>query len=227
MTLILCCGNPLRGDEAVGWRVAEQLPAAEILAFVVACHALVPEFAPAIAAAEVVIFVDACASGTPGEVHCTRILPTNAPAAPQHGQTPASLLARANALYRGRPAGYLINSRGAVRDGRASLPPSLTRCLAPSRSSKRSRRRSPGRDHSPTPTFRGERPGHARTQAPCSFPRIHPAGRACVSVNSGPEARVQRAIVDKTPRGTGVAPEARVGAGFRWDHDEGTENDRR
>ena len=68
MTLILCFGNPLRGDEAVGWRVAERLPGAEVGARVVACHALVPEFAPAIAAAEVVIFVDACAGGTPGEV---------------------------------------------------------------------------------------------------------------------------------------------------------------
>jgi hydrogenase maturation protease len=79
MTLIRCFGNPLRGDDAVGWRVAERLPAAEIGARVVACHALVSEFAPAIAAAEVVIFVEACAGGTPGEVRCTRIHPASVP----------------------------------------------------------------------------------------------------------------------------------------------------
>jgi hypothetical protein len=31
MTLILGFGNPLRGDEAVGWRVAERLNTAEAL----------------------------------------------------------------------------------------------------------------------------------------------------------------------------------------------------
>jgi hydrogenase maturation protease len=108
VTLILCFGNPLRGDEAVGWRVAERLPATAVGARVLACHALVPEFAPAIAAAEVVIFVEACASGTPGEVRCTRIHPAQLPAQPQHGETPASLLALANARHPGRPAAYLI-----------------------------------------------------------------------------------------------------------------------
>jgi hydrogenase maturation protease len=52
MTLILGLGNPLRADEAVGWRVAERLNTAEAGARVVACRALVPEFALAIAAAE-------------------------------------------------------------------------------------------------------------------------------------------------------------------------------
>jgi hydrogenase maturation protease len=108
MTLIICFGNPLRGDDAVGWRVAERLPAAEVGARVVACHALTPEFAPAIAAAEVVIFVEACAAGTPGEVRCTRIQPAHGPATRQHGETPASLLTLATARYSGRPAGYLI-----------------------------------------------------------------------------------------------------------------------
>ena len=42
MTLIICFGNPLRGDDAVGWRVAERLPAADVGARVVACHALTP-----------------------------------------------------------------------------------------------------------------------------------------------------------------------------------------
>ena len=108
MTLIICFGNPVRGDDAVGWRVAERLPAAEVGARVVACHALTPEFAPAMAAAEVVIFVEACAAGTPGEVRCTRIQPAHGPATRQHGETPESLLTLANAHSAGRPAAYLI-----------------------------------------------------------------------------------------------------------------------
>ena len=125
MTLILCFGNPLRGDEAVGWRVAERLPAAEVGARVLACHALVPEFAPAIAAAEVVIFVDACAGGTPGEVDCTRIHPATAPTPPRHGETPESLLALANALYPGRPAAYLITIAAAQLEIGAPLSPAV------------------------------------------------------------------------------------------------------
>jgi hydrogenase maturation protease len=124
MTLILCCGNPLRGDDAVGWRVAERLAGEAIQARVVACQALVPEFAPVIAAAEVVIFVDACAGGTPGEVHCTHIHPAGASAPSQHGHTPAGLLALANALYRGRPVAYLVTiAAGQFEMGAPLSPP--------------------------------------------------------------------------------------------------------
>ncbi len=108
MTLILCFGNPLCGDDAVGWQVAEHLRAAEIRARVVACPALVAEFAAVIAAAEMIIFVNARAGGTPGEVNCTRIHPASAPEAMQHGDTPAGLLALANARYHSRPAAYSI-----------------------------------------------------------------------------------------------------------------------
>jgi hydrogenase maturation protease len=108
MILIICFGNPLRGDDAVSWRVAERLPASDVGARVVACHALTLELAPAIAAAEVVIFVAACAAGTPGEVRCTRIQPAHRRTPSQHGETAVSLLTLASARYRGRPAAYLI-----------------------------------------------------------------------------------------------------------------------
>jgi hydrogenase maturation protease len=125
MTLILCCGNPLRGDDAVGWCVAERLGGEAIRTRIVACHALVPEFAPAIAAAKVVVFVDAFAGGTPGEVHCTRIHAATAPAPPRHGETPESLLALANALYPGRPVAYLITIAAAQFEMGAPLSPAV------------------------------------------------------------------------------------------------------
>jgi hypothetical protein len=59
-------------------------------------------------AAEVIIFVNASAGARPGEVHCTRIHPANAPAATQHGDTTAGLLALAKTRYHSRPAAYLI-----------------------------------------------------------------------------------------------------------------------
>ena len=108
MILIIGVGNPLRGDDAVGWRVAERLPASDVGARVVACHALTLEFAPVIATAEVVIFVETCTAGTPGEVRCTRIQPAHRRTPPQHGETPVSLLTLASARYCGRPAAYVI-----------------------------------------------------------------------------------------------------------------------
>jgi hydrogenase maturation protease len=108
MTLVICVGNPLRGDDAAGWHVAERLPAADVGARVVSCHGLTAEFAPAIAVAEVVIFVEACAAGTPGEVRCTRIQAAHGSTPPQHGETAVSLLTLASARYRARPAAYVI-----------------------------------------------------------------------------------------------------------------------
>src|SRR4029453_13504299 len=66
--------------------------------------------------------------------------------------------------------------------------------------------------HRPTPTLRGERrPRCARGRT--AFVSTHRSRRPSTSVGPlGAEAGVQHAIVDKTPRGTGVALEARVGA---------------
>ena len=58
--LIIGYGNPLRGDDGLGWRAAEQL--AEIIpqseAEVIACHQLTPELAEPISRARLVIFID-------------------------------------------------------------------------------------------------------------------------------------------------------------------------
>jgi hydrogenase maturation protease len=126
MTLVLCFGNPLRGDDAVGWRVAEQLAAGDTWVCVVACHALVAELAAVIAAAEVIIFVNASAGARSGEVHCTRIHPVNASAATQRGDTTAGLLALAKIRYHSRPAVYLITIAAEQFEMGTPLSPAVT-----------------------------------------------------------------------------------------------------
>ena len=70
--LIIGYGNPLRGDDGVGWRVAEAVAAAlpDGAAEVLTVHQLTPELAELMSRADRVIFIDAAAEGEAGEVSC-------------------------------------------------------------------------------------------------------------------------------------------------------------
>ncbi|MCC6177585.1 MAG: hydrogenase maturation protease [Chloroflexi bacterium] len=123
-------GNPLRGDDGLGWHVARALDAmvgseavggseeavGSGLATVLACHQLTPELAESIARARLVVFVDARAGGMPGRVEARPVDDEAAPAggwAFSHHVTPALLLAAAAYLFGSRPAAYLVTVDGA------------------------------------------------------------------------------------------------------------------
>jgi len=115
-TLIVGYGNPLRGDDGLGWHVAERLralvrdPDVEILAL----HQLTPELMDPISRADRVIFIDACEGPVPGEIQERTIEPQAAArAAFSHHATPAALLAGARALYGRAPQATLITVTGA------------------------------------------------------------------------------------------------------------------
>jgi len=114
-TLIIGYGNPLRGDDGLGWRVAERLralirnPEVEILAL----HQLTPELMDPISRAGSVIFIDACVGPVPGEIQERSVEPQASGAAFSHHATPAALLAGARALYGRAPAATLITVTGA------------------------------------------------------------------------------------------------------------------
>jgi hydrogenase maturation protease len=115
-TLIIGYGNPLRGDDGVGWRVAERLRAAihdpdiEILAV----HQLTPELMDPISRAGRVIFIDAAAGPVPGEIQERTVEPhAAAGAAFSHHATPAALLAGARTLYGRAPQATLLTVAGA------------------------------------------------------------------------------------------------------------------
>ena len=102
-TLIIGYGNPIRGDDAVGLRVAE-------LAAAQGCHAiavtqLLPELAEPISQAGRVVFVDCDTRLSPGEISIRQ------PESGQsfHGATnPSALLDLAYDLYGHRPEAMAI-----------------------------------------------------------------------------------------------------------------------
>jgi len=104
--LILACGNPLRGDDAAGWRIAEavreRLSSAEVE--VVACQQLTPELAERVSCAETVLFVDASATAEPGSVSLEPVAAARVAAATlTHHLDPATLLGLAHLLYNRAP----------------------------------------------------------------------------------------------------------------------------
>jgi hydrogenase maturation protease len=111
-TLVIGYGNPLRGDDGLGWEVVDCLAkaAADEKTKVVAVHQLTPELAEPISESDLVIFIDASHQGDPGSWRCEAIAPngkiSNALA---HYFTPAGLLGYADAIFKARPRSLLIS----------------------------------------------------------------------------------------------------------------------
>ncbi|GIK54703.1 MAG: hydrogenase maturation protease [Chloroflexi bacterium] len=109
--LVLGYGNPLRGDDGVGWVVAERLQGmAGITA--VPLHQLLPEHADLIHTAVHVIFVDAAVAGEPGAVQVQTLAPDRHGLAASHQMSPGVLLAMAAELYGRCPTAHLITITG-------------------------------------------------------------------------------------------------------------------
>ena len=111
--LVIGIGNPLRGDDGVGWRLVEELEqqAAATATELRTLHQLTPELAPELAACDRALFIDAwLAPGATGDnngitpadcLPCLRGLTIGAAAetAFSHQLQPAQLLAMAHALF--------------------------------------------------------------------------------------------------------------------------------
>jgi hydrogenase maturation protease len=105
--LIIGYGNTIRGDDGVGYQIAEAV-AEWNLNHVrsLAVHQLTPDLAEAIAQANIVIFVDAVA--TLSEVKIEQLEPNDAESFTGHYADPRSLLALTRALYKAIPTAYRI-----------------------------------------------------------------------------------------------------------------------
>lgn len=129
MILIIGYGNPLRGDDGVGWRVVEEVqrrqaeanhqsfdPAQDKSSITnlqsieaIACHQLMPELAETISRTERVIFVDAAEGSPPGDVAVQTVVAKQPqPGAFTHHVDPAGLLAYAAMLYGRSPTAFLV-----------------------------------------------------------------------------------------------------------------------
>lgn len=130
--LIIAYGNPLRGDDGVGWQVAELLIhkrwAEEVP--ILTRHQLTPELAERISEAARVIFVDAHAGICPGEIQTRRIIAdAEFSGAFTHHLTPESLLAAAHEFYGRCPDAWLFSVTGGSFALQETLSPAVMASL--------------------------------------------------------------------------------------------------
>jgi hydrogenase maturation protease len=133
LALLIGYGNPLRGDDGVGWHVADAvraaLPAGETGAApvdevtaalggarlrIITEHQLTPELASDVAASGVVVFVDAACDCAPGVVRVRPVVVTGPPSGlTQHQFDPGTLLWLAREVYGRVPASAWLITIGA------------------------------------------------------------------------------------------------------------------
>jgi hydrogenase maturation protease len=127
-TLVIGYGNPLRGDDGLGWRVVDSLAqgTTDEKTKILAVHQLTPELAEPIGESDLVIFVDASYQGEPGSWRCEAIAAngeiSNAFA---HYFTPVGLLGYADAIFQARPRSLLISVAALSFDCGDKLSPKI------------------------------------------------------------------------------------------------------
>jgi len=114
--LVIGYGNPLRGDDALGCVVADQLIKARPRGVgVILTHQLTPEIADPLSRAALAIFVDAACDWTPGRVRCRSVAPQKARLTSLcHHLNPQLLLGYARSLYGHAPEAWCVTVGGEV-----------------------------------------------------------------------------------------------------------------
>ena len=129
--LILGYGNPLRSDDSVGWKLAEQLwqTISSARVEVLALHQLTPELAEPLSRAEAVFFVDASCDGEPGELTSKPVLPKSGPVQFSHELSPEAILGLAWQLYGACPQAFAFTLSGEWFDHGERLSPKVALSL--------------------------------------------------------------------------------------------------
>jgi hydrogenase maturation protease len=109
--VIIGIGNPLRSDDGLGWRVADQFSRDRNLQ-VLKVHQLTPEIAETLRQVDLAIFVDANAQGVPGTLRCERMHVEGAGLRFSHHLRPTTLLKMAADLYGAKPVAYSVSLAG-------------------------------------------------------------------------------------------------------------------
>ncbi len=134
-TLIIGIGNPIRGDDGLGWKVADELSRELALepwrddVHVLATHQLTPELAELASHADRVLFVDAAQGGQPGTMTCRRVLPDAPTVRHSHALSPAVLLSMTEKLYGCSPTACLLTVAGDSFSPEESLSPAVFAAL--------------------------------------------------------------------------------------------------
>jgi hydrogenase maturation protease len=130
-TLVVGYGNDLRGDYALGPRVAAAVAARQIRGVrVLAPRQLLPELAADLMAARRVVFVDASGDPELEGVRTARVGPSSNEAPLGHASRPGDLLALAQAVYGRCPQAWLVTVPAKRFEPGAPLSESAEEALA-------------------------------------------------------------------------------------------------
>jgi hydrogenase maturation protease len=128
-TIVLACGNSLRGDDGVGPRVVRELQneLGETQAEISCSHQWTPELAEKISKVDVAVFVDASATLAPGQIQVRNVMARCEKAgATTHSMDPERLLALARSLYGKVPEkAYLLTIGAESFDPGEELSPAV------------------------------------------------------------------------------------------------------
>ena len=129
--LIIGYGNPLRGDDGLGWRAAEDLAREfpNVNVEIRTCHQLVPEHVDLVSRAETTFFIDAAEDGEPGEVKCAPVAPQRETSSSSHQLSPAAILAWSRELYGRHPRGFALSICGGCFEMGEKLSPAVAASL--------------------------------------------------------------------------------------------------
>ena len=116
--LIIAYGNPMRCDDGLGLRAAEELSRLGMLPDIeiTTCYQLAPELAEEVSQASLVVFVDAARSGVPGQIVTACVRPCQQRSVFTHDFSPASILGLAQELYGKCPEAHVVSVCGECFD---------------------------------------------------------------------------------------------------------------
>jgi hydrogenase maturation protease len=128
--LVVGYGNPLRGDDGLGWHAAAALAADSRLTGidVVTAHQLTPELAEDIANARLAVLVDARLGDDPGHVCVREVAPARG-SSWSHHQRPEDVVELARTVFGAAPQVFLVTVTGAEFGYSTQLSPAVSDCL--------------------------------------------------------------------------------------------------
>jgi len=131
LILIIGYGNPLRGDDGIGQKIAQMLEERlqDKHIQVESVFQLTPEWVERISQAQFVVFIDAGMDGEVGTIRQGFVRAETGEGVFTHNVCPETLLRAALALYGAAPPGLLISIAGESFDYSAELSPQLERVL--------------------------------------------------------------------------------------------------
>jgi|ERR1700680_4110080 len=125
--LILAYGNPLRCDDGLAWRAAEELSHLDLPngVEIITRHQLTPELALPVSQAGTVLFIDAAQHGVPGEIRSGPVKPQRSSSAFTHEFSAGTILSLAKELYSACPNAFAISLCGECFDHGETLSPKV------------------------------------------------------------------------------------------------------